>query len=249
MIVAILGKGGVGKTTITALLLRHLLDRRQTPILAVDADPSSCLGSVLGLEIMATLGAVREELRREESRPASIAKADWLALQAEEALVEGQGYDLLTMGRGEGRGCYCFVNNLIREHVDRLSRHYRHVLVDCEAGVEHLSRRTAGRPDAVVCVTNRSRMGAETVSRALAVYREVHGEPPPRLDLVLNGFTAGETLAEDVVRGFDGTRFDSVLHVPADEALPAFEAAGRSILELAPTSPALRALSSWEIGS
>jgi CO dehydrogenase maturation factor len=249
VIVAILGKGGVGKTTVTALLLRRLLEANQTPVLAVDADPSSCLGSALGLSVTATLGAVREELRTEEARPASMSKADWLALQAEEALVERQGYDLLTMGRGEGRGCYCFINNLIREHLDRLSRHYRHVLVDCEAGIEHLSRRTAGRPDALICVTNRSRMAAETVRRALAVYLEIHGERPARLDLVLNGFGPDEPLARSVLGSFDGTRFDTVLHVPTDEALPALEAAGRSILELSPTSPALRALSSWEIGA
>ena len=166
MIVAVIGKGGVGKTTVSALLLRRLLESSQTPVLAIDADPSNCLGPALGVAVGQTLADMREELR-ENGRPASMSAAEWLALRAEEAMVESAGFDLLTMGRPEGKGCYCYVNNLIRDHLDRLSRSYRHVLLDCEAGLEHLSRRTSGRPDVLVCVTNRSRMGAQTI-RAVA---------------------------------------------------------------------------------
>ncbi len=247
MIVAVVGKGGVGKTTVAALLLRRLLDARETPVLAIDADPSSCLGTALGIAVERTLADEREALRDGKGRPPSISQADWLALKTEELLVERDGFDLLTMGRPEGPGCYCFANNLIRGQLDRLGRAYRHVLLDCEAGLEHLSRRTSGRPDALVCVASRARMAAETVARALAVYRALHQALPSRVDLVLNGFEPGEPWAGEMTRvagGDDGT-FGRVFAVPSDPRVAEQERAGRSLLELPPEAPALAALSGW----
>jgi CO dehydrogenase maturation factor len=268
MIVAVIGKGGVGKTTVTALLLRRLLDAGQTPILAVDADPSNCLGPALGLSVTCTLADLRDDMRSNAGdRPPSVSKADWLALGAEDALVEQPGFDLLTMGHPEGPGCYCFVNTLIRSHLDRLAHSYRHVLVDCEAGLEHLSRRTSGRPDRLVCVANRVRMAAETIERALALYRGLHGALPPMVDLVLNGWDSGDQSgitssdvrcpASDVrgplpdvgLRTSDLGRFTTVLRVPWDPAVAALDAAGRSLLELDACSPALRAFATWEATS
>ena len=246
MIVAVVGKGGVGKTTVAALLLRRLLEAGETPVLAIDADPSSCLGAALGLTVGRTLAHEREAMRDGAGRPPSMSQADWLALKTEEALVERQGYDLLTMGRPEGPGCYCFVNNLIRGHLDRLGRAYRHVLLDCEAGLEHLSRRTAGRPDALVCVTSRARMAAETVHRALGTYLELHGALPARLDLVLNGFAPGEPWGAEMARlAADSVPFTNVFTVPTDGRLAEAEQAGRSLLEVDAGSPAVRALAGW----
>ncbi len=198
MIIAVIGKGGVGKTTVAALLLRRLLETHQTPVLAIDADPSSCLGTALGLEVERTMAQEREALRESAARPQSMSQAEWLALKMQDVLVEQNGFDLLTMGRPEGPGCYCFVNNLIRDQLDRLGRAYRHVLLDCEAGLEHLSRRTAGRPDVLICVVSRARMSAETVQRSLGVYSELHGAPPARADLLLNGFEPGEPWASEM---------------------------------------------------
>ena len=250
MIVAVIGKGGVGKTTVTALLLRRLLDAGETPILAVDADPSNCLGPALGLEITRTLADLRDGMREgTDDRPPAMAKSEWLALQAEDAVVEQAGFDLLTMGHSEGPGCYCFVNNLIRSHLDRLARSYRHVLVDCEAGLEHLSRRTSGRPDRLVCVANGSRMSVETIDRALALYEGLNGALP-RVDLVLNG-QVGELGPDTGHRTPDaGHRTPDtgrVIHVPWDPAIAALDAAGRSLLELDAASVALQALSAWEV--
>jgi len=180
VILAVIGKGGVGKTTVTSLLLRRLVESGETPVLAVDADPSNCLGPALGVAVARTLADMREELR-DNNRPPSMSSAEWLALRAEEALTENPGFDLLTMGRPEGKGCYCYVNNLIRDHLDRLGRSYRHVLLDCEAGLEHLSRRTSGRPDALICVVNRSRMAAETIRRSLDLFVSLHGQLPRRV--------------------------------------------------------------------
>jgi CO dehydrogenase maturation factor len=248
MIVAVIGKGGAGKTTVSALLLRRLLETGQTPLLAIDADPSNCLGPCLGITAEKTLADLREELRDNTGRPASMSSAEWLALGAEDAIVESQGFDLLTMGRPEGKGCYCYVNNLIRDHLARLSRGYRHVLMDCEAGLEHLSRRTSGRPDALVCVANRSRMAAETIRRSLELYTGLHGALPPRVELILNQFSENEPLAAGMAAIASGGAevFTRIYTVPCDPELAASEATGISLLKLGPSSPAVAALRLWE---
>jgi CO dehydrogenase maturation factor len=248
LIVAVIGKGGVGKTTVSALLIKRLLGTRETPVLAIDADPSSCLGSALGLTVGRTLAHEREALKNPEgSRPPSMSQAEWMMLKIEETLVENEGFDLLTMGRPEGPGCYCFANNVIREQLDHLARSYRHVLLDCEAGLEHLSRRTAGRPDALVCVASRARMSAETIQRSLGVYAELNGALPARTDLVLNGFLPDEPWATEMARiaGGDPSVFRRILAVPHDVRVAEQEQKGRSLLELSDTQGAPRALSDW----
>jgi CO dehydrogenase maturation factor len=248
MIIAVLGKGGVGKTTVTALLLRRLIASGQTPVLAIDADPSSCLGSALGIRVERTLADEREALRNGVGRPASLSQGEWLALKTDEALIECTGFDLLTMGRPEGPGCYCFVNNLIRGHLDRLGRTYRHQLLDCEAGLEHLSRRTAGRLDVLVCVVSRARMAAETIQRALGIYTELHGALPPHVHLVLNGFEQGEpwAAAQTQIAAGHIAPYGRVPTVPADPQVADRERAGHSLLALDPSAPAARALAAWE---
>jgi CO dehydrogenase maturation factor len=250
MIAAVIGKGGVGKTTIASLLLRLLIERGETPVLAVDADPSNCLGPALGIPVAATLADMRETMREPSGNRSSMAASERLALGVEEAIVECRGFDLLTMGRPEGKGCYCYVNNLIRDHLDRLGRRYRHVLLDCEAGLEHLSRRTGGRPDVLVCVANRARMAAETVRRALDLFTVLHGSLPPAVHLVLNGFLEGDPLAAQTlsVAGGDGTPFTRVFFIPQDPSVADREATGKALLEIDPESPAVKALRTWEPG-
>jgi CO dehydrogenase maturation factor len=213
--------------------------------LAVDADPSNCLGPALGVAVARTLADMREELR-DNNRPPSMSSAEWLALRAEEALTENPGFDLLTMGRPEGKGCYCYVNNLIRDHLDRLARGYRHVLLDCEAGLEHLSRRTSGRPDALICVVNRSRMAAETIRRSLDLFVSLHGALPPRVQLVLNQFDEAEPLTAQMT-ALAGGPFSHVVTIPRDAQVAALESAGESLLTLSSTSPAMAALGAWEV--
>jgi CO dehydrogenase maturation factor len=245
VIFAVIGKGGVGKTTVSSLLLRRLVESGETPVLAIDADPSNCLGTALGVTVAQTLADMREELR-DNHRPPSMSSAEWLALRAEDALAENPGFDLLTMGRPEGKGCYCYVNNLIRDHLDRLARGYRHVLLDCEAGLEHLSRRTSGRPDALICVVNRARMAAETIRRSLDVFVSIHGALPRRVQLVLNQFEEGEPLAARMT-ALAGGPFSHVVTIPRDPRVAALESAGESLLTLASTSPAWAALGAWEV--
>jgi CO dehydrogenase maturation factor len=151
------------------------------------------------------------------------------------------------MGRPEGKGCYCYVNNLIRDHLDRLARGYRHVLLDCEAGLEHLSRRTSGRPDALICVVNRSRMAAETIRRSLDLFVSLHGALPRSVQLVLNQFDEGEPLAAQMT-ALAGGPFSRVVTIPRDPRVAALESAGESLLALSSTSPAMAALGAWEVG-
>jgi CO dehydrogenase maturation factor len=139
------------------------------------------------------------------------------------------------------------VNNLIRDHLDRLGHGYRHVLLDCEAGQEHLSRRTSGRPDALICVVNRSRMAAETIRRSLDLFVSIHGALPRRVQLVLNQFDDGESLAIQMTT-LAGGPFSHVVTIPRDPRVAALESAGESLLTLDPASPAMAALGAWEVG-
>jgi CO dehydrogenase maturation factor len=248
MLVAVIGKGGVGKTSITAMLLRRLIETGQTPVLAIDADPAISLGPLCGVPLQATLGELRERVRNDGERPASVAKSEWLAVLAEEAICEAKGFDLLTMGYPEGPGCYCFVNNLLRDHLTRLTSAYRHVLVDCEAGHEHLSRRTARRPDRLMCVVGRSQMSADTVRRSLSLFESLHGSLPPHVELVLNGFAAGDTEIDELARraARQASDFCRRWIVPHDDALAACACLGRSALGLDLATPAYAAFAGWE---
>jgi len=164
--IALAGKGGTGKTTLSALMCRSLQACNVKPILAVDADPNSCLADKIGLTVERTIGSVREELRaKPDAKPAGISKNEWIERQINESLVEATGMDLLAMGRQEGPDCYCFINNLLREYLGRISRDYKAVIIDNEAGMEHLSRRTDGRVDVMLVVCQPTVIGARTASR------------------------------------------------------------------------------------
>ncbi|HOE52267.1 MAG TPA: AAA family ATPase [Methanomassiliicoccales archaeon] len=163
-LVAVAGKGGVGKSTIAALLVRALSEGGA--VLAVDADPNSNLAQRLGVEVSGTVGQLREGLLSTHGQPPrDMSKQEYLRLKLREMLVEGDGFDLLTMGRPEGPGCYCYVNNLLRVLVDHLMDSHRYVVIDNEAGMEHLSRRTARSMDVLLLVSDPTPVGAATAGR------------------------------------------------------------------------------------
>jgi CO dehydrogenase maturation factor len=153
--IALSGKGGVGKTTIACLLVRALLARKDGPVFAVDADPNSNFADQLGVREYGTVGDLREELMKaKNSLPPGMSKADFISYRIQEIVVEASGFDLLNMGRPEGPGCYCYVNSLLREFLDARSRGYRYTVVDNEAGMEHLSRRTTRDVDSLLVVSD-----------------------------------------------------------------------------------------------
>jgi len=162
-IVAVAGKGGVGKTTVSAMLVQYLL-KIDKPVLAVDADPNSNLNVVLGLKYEETIADIREEVKKQT--PESFSKSEFFGLRLEEALVEGDGFDLLVMGRPEGPGCYCAVNNILREYLAKISKKYKFVIIDNEAGMEHLSRRTAADIDLLLLVSDPTMVGINSAINA-----------------------------------------------------------------------------------
>lgn len=162
-IIAVAGKGGVGKTTISAMLIHYLL-KIDKPVLAVDADPNSNLNTALGMEYEETIADIREEVKK--NTPDSFSKSEFFGMRLEEALVEGNGFDLLVMGRPEGPGCYCAVNNILREYLAKISRNYKFVVIDNEAGMEHLSRRTAVDIDLLLLVSDSTVVGINSAIKA-----------------------------------------------------------------------------------
>lgn len=163
--VAVAGKGGVGKTTIAACFMRLLLARGLTPVLAVDADPNSCLAPLVGLEPVPTISDIRQEIMAEKARTTGIPKERLLEMKLENCLHESTGFDMLTMGRPEGADCYCYVNNLLRGALLRLRENYRVTLVDNEAGMEHLSRMNTNDIDCLMLVCEPTMVGARSAVR------------------------------------------------------------------------------------
>ncbi|MFH0948774.1 MAG: AAA family ATPase [Elusimicrobiota bacterium] len=169
MIIAVSGKGGVGKSTISSFIIRQLVENKKSPILAVDADPNSNLGYYLGVDCPE--GAVVSDLREDEFKknPSGISKIDWIEMKMQECICETEkGFDLLVMGRPEGPGCYCAVNNLLRDFLGKINRQYPFVVIDNEAGMEHLSRRTNNEIDVLFIVaepTNISFLAAENIKK------------------------------------------------------------------------------------
>lgn len=193
--IAVAGKGGVGKTTLTGLLIQYLCETQKGPILAVDADANSNLNEVLGVEVEETLGDIREQIARAEITkpspiPAGMTKQDYAAFRFENCLVEEDDYDLLVMGRTQGSGCYCFVNGLLTTQVSRLSGQYQYVVVDNEAGMEHISRGILPKIDAVVLVSDCSRRGVQAVGRIAELVKECNLNPKV-MGLIVNRAPGG----------------------------------------------------------
>ena len=161
--IAVSGKGGVGKSTFAALTVRYLARELGKTVLAVDADPNATLGAMLGVAVDASVADIREEtLEKKDSIPSGMSKDQFVEFKIQQCIVEERGFDLLTMGRPEGPGCYCFVNSLLRRYLERAAEDYPYVVIDNEAGMEHLSRRTDGAVDLLLIVTEPTVVGAET---------------------------------------------------------------------------------------
>ena len=238
-IIAFAGKGGVGKTTVASLVIRHLSLNNKTPILAVDADPNSNLGETMGLDVPTTVGDIRENFMRDpQGVPSGMDKKNYLETLVEQALIEKPAFDLLVMGRQEGQGCYCMVNNILNNFTDRLMANYQYMIVDNEAGMEHLSRRTSGRVDMLYLVTDYSLRGLRALRR---IHQMMDGL---KLKVEASGIVvtrAPEKLSDAFMNEVKEIGVPVVGIIPDDPALLDFDMEKRSLLELPDSSPAVLA--------
>ncbi len=242
---AVVGKGGTGKTTFSALTVKYLREIGLTPILAIDADPSSNLNMALGMELAETVGQIREDTRDQVTGgtfQTGISKPDWFEYQVEQCVVEGDDLDLLAMGRPEGPGCYCAANHMLREAIDRLGNSYRSVVIDNEAGMEHISRQTTRDVDWLFIVSDPSQRGLAAAEHIVRLVDSL-GTRIGHAGLILNR-VEGEVpapLAERAARL--GVPLLGV--IPQDPAINRQDAEGLPIVDLDETSavyPAVKAI-------
>src|SRR4030042_6089894 len=194
-VIALAGKGGTGKTTIAGLTVRYIIARKKMPVLAVDADSNSCLNEALGVDVHATIGKLREEslqtIRSGADRPGGMSMEQIFDYQVQQSLIESKGFDLMVMGRSEGPGCYCVANNIIRKYTDKLSETYPYVVIDNEAGMEHLSRRTTHKVDLLLIVSDPAVRGIQTAKRIKGLVDELQLEID-RCAVIINRVVADE---------------------------------------------------------
>jgi len=228
-VIGIAGKGGTGKTTFAALLIMELA--KKGTVLAVDADPNYNLNGPLGVGVTSTIGRSRDKAL--ENVPDGVSKADFMKLELERSLVEGNGFDLIVMGRPEGPGCYCYPNALIREYVAMLQKGYDFVVIDNEAGLEHLSRRTTSSLDVVFVMSQPTRAGIMTAERIAALMKEMRISVG-RTMLVMNMAEAATPV--------DGMELAGT--IPMDEELAALGEEGRPLAQLSTHSTAAKAVRS-----
>jgi len=238
--ISVAGKGGSGKTSLACLVVRYLIKAGKGPLLAVDADPNANLGESLGLDIGQTIGSTIASFNTEKlAIPSGMTKAAYLEYTLNQAVVESKGIDLITMGRGEGPECYCYPNLMLRKFVDSLSDTYSYVVTDNEAGMEHLSRRTAQRIDALLIASDHSVKGVRTIARIRGLVAElglVVGKQSAVVSFVPNGLDPriGEEMAHL------GIEVDAI--IPYDEEVRQYDIEQRSLMELPDTSKAVMAV-------
>ena len=240
--IAVAGKGGVGKTTTCGMIIDYLCNKKQGPILVVDADANSNLNEVLGVEVDTTLGDIREEMARAEMRgdviPTGMTKADYAEFKFNSALIEEDDFDMLVMGRTQGKGCYCYVNGVLKTQVDKYAKNYRYLVMDNEAGLEHVARGTLPHVDTMLLVSDCSRRGVQAVARIAEMIREMELKPA-QMGVIINRAPGG--VLDDGVRA-EVEKYGLTLFgvLPQDEAVYRCDCAGEPSSKL-PESDSMKA--------
>ncbi len=230
--VAVAGKGGTGKTTFTALLIKLLQSRDSGTVLAIDADPSANLNLALGVELPDTVGRIREDTQTQVSSgryDASIPKPDFFEYRVTESLVEGRGVDLLAMGRPEGPGCYCAANSILRNVIDRLGDQYDWVVIDNEAGMEHISRQTTRDIDKLFILTDMTMRGLGAAGQIARLVQDL-GSRVRDVYLVIN--RVGDAIPTVMQEEVDRLGLRLIGTLPNDDQVGAFDAVGRPIVQI-----------------
>lgn len=244
-VIAVAGKGGVGKTTLSGMLIQRLCEMGKRPVLAVDADANANLNEVLGVEVEMTLGDVREEVLRAETSkvnpiPKGMTKADYTEIMFQRCIAEDDDFDLLVMGRTQGKGCYCFVNGLLQTQLAKLVPNYKYVLVDNEAGMEHISRGILPKVDTIILVSDCSRRGVQAAGRIAQLTKEC-GMTPKTMGLIVNRAPGGR-LNEGTMEEIEKQGLTLLGVVPHDEQVYEYDCDGKPTSSLPKDSPVCLAL-------
>ena len=244
-VIAVAGKGGVGKTTLCGLLIQYLCESGKKPVLAVDADANSNLNEVLGVKTEITLGELREEIEWAgvDSRyqiPAGITKQDYLEMRLADAITEEDDYDLMVMGRTQGQGCYCFVNGLVQTQIQRLQSHYPYIVVDNEAGMEHISRGILPTMQTAILVSDCSRRGVQAAGRIARLVEELNFKPQ-KMGLIVNRAPEGR-LDAGTMEEIQKQNLELLGVIPHDDMVYRFDCDGRPTIQLPADSPVRAAL-------
>ena len=233
--IAFAGKGGTGKTTLAGLLIRYLVEKGMTPVLAVDADANANLNEVLGLEVHETLGEAREQMKKGVGT--GMTKDVFMEMKLQEAVVEADGFDLIVMGRPEGAGCYCAANALLTQSLERLINNYKFIVMDNEAGMEHLSRLTTNNIDALVVVSDATRRGLQAAHRIVELAEELRLNIKDKYVLVN---LAKDGQEQDIREAASSFNLGLIGIVPEDEEIRSYDLKGKPTTELPADNRALQ---------
>ena len=238
--IAVAGKGGTGKTSVTTMVIRYLLSKGAGPILAVDADPNANLGESLGLDIKQTVGSLIASFNEEKINiPSGMTKEAYLDVKINEAVVEAKGIDLVTMGRGEGPDCYCYPNVILRKFADTLSGNYPYMVMDNEAGMEHLSRRTTQNVDELLLISDHSVKGVRTLARIRDLVDELKLEVK-RQSVLINMVPDG--IDPMVAQEMSRLGIEAAATIPLDDELYQYDIKLKPLLDLPDSSRAVQAV-------
>ncbi|MDD5692271.1 MAG: AAA family ATPase [Candidatus Omnitrophica bacterium] len=238
-IIAMAGKGGTGKTTVAALIIRAIKEKKLGSLLAIDADPNSNLGEILGASPGESVGKILDDICANPDKiPAGMPKDRFIEYQVQSALYEGEGFDILSMGKPEGPGCYCYVNNVLRGVMEKLIKDYDYIVIDNEAGLEHLSRRTSRYADALVVVSDPSSVGLKSARRINELAKQLKFEVKKSF-LLVNRFN--KKIEEGKVKEIG---LDYLGSLPLDPGMEELSLNGEPIFNLRAEAPVIKALNS-----
>jgi CO dehydrogenase maturation factor len=237
--IAVAGKGGSGKTTLAALAILHLIRQNKGPILAVDADPNSNLNVGLGMKFEETIADLREEVLTKEI-PSGMSKTDFFDYRLHQCLVEGDKVDLLVMGRPEGPGCYCAVNNLLRQYLSRISKQYKYVVMDNEAGMEHLSRRTTDGVDVLLITSDPTLVSIRSAARIQEIALQIKLRIK-EIYLVINRISESKDISS-LISGSIPDRLSLLENIPEDPLVLEASEKEKDLLSLPTESPSFQAV-------
>ena len=241
--IAVAGKGGVGKTTTCGMIIDYLCKKNRGPVLVVDADANANLNEVLGVEMETSLGQIREEIAHAELKgtiPKGMSKADYAEFKFNSALVEEDDFDMLVMGRTQGKGCYCYVNGVLKTQVDKYAKNYQYIVMDNEAGLEHVARGTLPKVDTMLLISDCSRRGIQAAARVAEMIEEMDLKPG-KLGLIVNRAPGG-VLDDGVKAEIEKHGLNLLGVLPQDEGVYRCDCDGEPSAKLPSSNPVKVAL-------